>query len=96
MPVQRAPGLVAGNPRDLTARRWAAVAIAPALKELAGLTTDDGPWIYLSMAATSRTWDCTKWSAAVAASLWSAMPLHPHCSFEDLGNAVRKIYIDFE
>ena len=46
-------------------------------------------------AATSRTWGPTRWSAAAAISIVASdAGADPDCAFEDLGNAVRKVWID--
>jgi Patatin-like phospholipase len=70
--------------------------IAPALKELAGLTTDDGPWIYLSDGGHFENLGLYEMVRRRCRFIVvSDAGCDPQCSFEDLGNAVRKIYIDF-
>jgi hypothetical protein len=72
------------------------LSIAPALKELAGATTDDGPWIYLSDGGHFENLGLYEMVRRRCRFIVvSDAGCDPQCSFEDLGNAVRKIYIDF-
>jgi hypothetical protein len=86
-----------GNPRRgesvRSGPRWG---IAPALRELAGATTDDGPWIYLSDGGHFENLGLYEMVRRRCRFIVvSDAGCDPQCSFEDLGNAVRKIYIDF-
>lgn len=86
-----------GNPRRKYFGREGPVwSITPALKELAGATTDQGRWIYLSdgghfdnLGLYEMVRRRCRYIVVVDAGC------DPHGKFEDLGNAVRKIYIDF-
>ena len=87
-----------GSPRyGRDSRREAPTfSLTPALKELAGDTTDRSKWIYLSDGGHFENLGlyemvrrrCRKIVVSDAAC-------DPDCNFEDLGNAVRKIFIDF-
>jgi hypothetical protein len=86
-----------GNPKRATGLRsgprWG---ITPALKELAGATTDDGSWIYLSDGGHFENLGLYEMIRRRCRFIVvSDAGCDPKCSFEDLGNAVRKIYIDF-
>jgi hypothetical protein len=86
-----------GNPRRKTFKREGPrLGITPALKELAGATTDKGRWIYLSdgghfdnLGLYEMVRRRCRFIVAIDAGC------DPECKLEDLGNAVRKIYIDF-
>jgi hypothetical protein len=86
-----------GNPgRKFFNREGPVWGITPALKELAGATRDSGRWIYLSdgghfdnLGLYEMVRRMCRFIVVVDAGC------DPHCKFEDLGNAVRKIYIDF-
>jgi hypothetical protein len=86
-----------GNPkRPQSLRGGPRWGITPALKELAGATTDDGPWIYLSDGGHFENLGLYEMVRRRCRFIVvSDAGCDPHCSFEDLGNAVRKIYIDF-
>jgi hypothetical protein len=85
------------NPkRRASLRGGPRLSIAPALKELAGATTDDGPWIYLSDGGHFENLGLYEMVRRRCRFIVvSDAGCDPKCSFEDLGNAVRKIYIDF-
>lgn len=86
-----------GNPgRKFFNREGPVWGITPALKELAGATRDSGRWIYLSdgghfdnLGLYEMVRRTCRFIVVVDAGC------DPQCKFEDLGNAVRKIYIDF-
>ena len=86
-----------GNPRHRFFGREAPVwSITPALKELAGATTDRGRWIYLSdgghfdnLGLYEMVRRRCRFIVVVDAGC------DPDCKFEDLGSTARKIYIDF-
>ena len=86
-----------GNPRRKYFGREAPVwSITPALKELAGATTDQGRWIYLSdgghfdnLGLYEMVRRRCRFIVVVDAGC------DPDCKLEDLGNAARKIYLDF-
>jgi hypothetical protein len=86
-----------GNPKRRECLRGGPrLSIAPALKELAGATTDDGPWIYLSDGGHFENLGLYEMVRRRCRFIVvSDAGCDPTCSFEDLGNAVRKIYIDF-
>jgi Patatin-like phospholipase len=72
-----------------------ATAIAPLLQETFGLTTDDKPYVYLSdgghfenLGLYEMVRRRCRFIVVVDAGC------DPHFAFEDLGNALRKIYID--
>jgi len=70
--------------------------ITPALTELAGPTTDTGTWVYLSDGGHFENlgvYEMIRRRCRVI--VVSDAGCDPDCTFEDLGNAVRKIYIDF-
>ncbi len=86
-----------GNPRLKMFRRggpkWG---IVPALKELAGATTDQGNWIYLSDGGHFENLGLYEMVRRRCRFIVvSDAGCDPKATFEDLGNAVRKIYIDF-
>jgi Patatin-like phospholipase len=86
-----------GNPRTGTFRREGPVwGIVPALKELAGATTDQGNWIYLSDGGHFENLGLYEMVRRRCRFIVvSDAGCDPKATFEDLGNAVRKIYIDF-
>jgi hypothetical protein len=86
-----------GNPKyEKCVRSGPRWGIAPALKELAGATTDDGSWIYLSDGGHFENLGLYEMIRRRCRFIVvSDAGCDPDCSFEDLGNAVRKIYIDF-
>jgi len=86
-----------GNPSCKHYRREGPLwSITPALRELAGLTTDQGPWIYLS---DGGHFDNLGLYEMVRRRCRRIVVVDAGCDpdmkFEDLGNAVRKSYIDF-
>lgn len=85
------------NPKKRQTRRGGPLwGITPALKELAGATTDDGPWIYLSDGGHFENLGLYEMVRRRCRFIViSDAGCDPQCSFEDLGNAVRKIFIDF-
>jgi len=85
-----------GNPKRLSSRGGPLWGVTPALKELAGATTDDGPWVYLSDGGHFDNLGLYEMVRRRCRFIViSDAGCDPKCSFEDLGNAVRKIYIDF-
>jgi hypothetical protein len=86
-----------GNPKQPQYSRGEPLwGITPALKELAGATTDDGPWIYLSDGGHFENLGLYEMvRRRCRFIIVSDAGCDPKCAFEDLGNAVRKIYIDF-
>jgi Patatin-like phospholipase len=86
-----------GNPRKkhfpLEGPTWG---IVPALKELAGATTDEGEWVYLSDGGHFENLGLYEMIRRRCRFIViSDASCDPDCIFEDLGNATRKIYIDF-
>jgi hypothetical protein len=86
-----------GNPsRKCYGRESPFWSILPALKELAGATTDQGRWIYLS---DGGHFDNLGLYEMVRRRCRRIVVIDAGCDpdmkFEDLGNAVRKSYIDF-
>jgi hypothetical protein len=72
------------------------LSLSPALRELAGDTTDDSQWIYLSDGGHFENLGLYEMVRRRCRTIVvSDAGCDPTCSFEDLGNAVRKIYIDF-
>jgi hypothetical protein len=70
--------------------------IVPALKELAGATTDEGEWVYLSDGGHFENLGLYEMIRRRCRFIViSDASCDPDCTFEDLGNATRKIYIDF-
>jgi hypothetical protein len=85
-----------GNPKRRECRGGPRLSIMPALKELAGATTDEGPWVYLSDGGHFENLGLYEMVRRRCRFIVvSDAGCDPQCSFEDLGNAVRKIYIDF-
>ena len=69
--------------------------IVPLLEELAGQTTDQGRWVYLSDGGHFENlgiYEMIRRRCRVI--VVSDAACDPNCAFEDLGNAARKIYID--
>ena len=86
-----------GNPCKKTFGREGPVwSIVPALKELAGATTDQGNWIYLSDGGHFENLGLYEMIRRRCRFIVvSDAGCDPQATFADLGNAVRKIYIDF-
>ena len=71
------------------------ISIVPLLAELAGQTTDQGRWVYLSDGGHFENlgmYEMIRRRCRVI--VVSDAASDPECAFEDLGNAARKIYID--
>jgi hypothetical protein len=86
-----------GNPREkhfpLEGPTWG---IVPALKELAGATTDEGEWVYLSDGGHFENLGLYEMIRRRCRFIViSDASCDPDSTFEDLGNAIRKVYIDF-
>jgi hypothetical protein len=86
-----------GNPKEKHFRvegpTWG---IVPALKELAGATTDEGEWVYLSDGGHFENLGLYEMiRRRCRFVVISDASCDPDCTFEDLGNATRKVYIDF-
>jgi hypothetical protein len=72
------------------------LSLSPALRELTGDTTDDSQWIYLSDGGHFENLGLYEMIRRRCRMIVvSDAGCDPTFSFEDLGNAVRKIYIDF-
>ena len=87
-----------GNPTDESTchRDGPVFSLSPALRELAGDTTDDSPYIYLSDGGHFENLGLYEMvRRRCRFILVSDAGCDPTFSFEDLGNAVRKIFIDF-
>ena len=70
--------------------------LTPALRELGGDTTDKSKWIYLSDGGHFENLGLYEMVRRRCRTIVvSDAGCDPTCSFEDLGNAVRKIFIDF-
>lgn len=86
-----------GNPSCESYRREGPLwSITPALKELAGATTDKGRWIYLSDGGhfdNLGLYEMLRRRCRCIVVVDAGCD--PEMKFEDLGNAVRKSYIDF-
>jgi hypothetical protein len=86
-----------GNPaRRYFHREGPMFGITPAFAELAGATSDRGPWIYLSDGGhfdNLGLYEMVRRRCRFIVVIDSGCD--PKCKFEDLGNAVRKAYIDF-
>jgi hypothetical protein len=86
-----------GNPSRKYYRRGGPLwSITPALKELAGATTDQGRWIYLSDGGhfdNLGLYEMLRRRCRCIVVVDAGCD--PEMKFEDLGNAVRKSYIDF-
>jgi hypothetical protein len=85
-----------GNPRrESYHREGPTLSIVPILEELAGQTTDQGRWVYLSDGGHFENLGLYEMvRRRCRAIVISDAGCDPECAFEDLGNAVRKIYID--
>jgi hypothetical protein len=85
------------NPmRRLPGKDGPSLALAPALRELTGHTTDDAKWVYLSDGGHFENLGLYEMVRRRCRQIIVIdADADPECSFEDLGNAVRKIYIDF-
>jgi hypothetical protein len=85
-----------GNPKSgACGRDGPGLGITPALKELAGATTDTGKWIYLSDGGHFENLGVYEMIRRRCRFIVvSDAGCDPNFRFEDLGNAVRKIYID--
>jgi hypothetical protein len=85
-----------GNPaRAKYDREGPDFSIVPLLAELAGRTTDQGHWAYLSDGGHFENlgvYEMVRRRCRII--VVSDAGCDPGCTFEDLGNAVRKIYID--
>jgi hypothetical protein len=87
-----------GNPRDrVTYKREGPVfSLSPALRELAGETRDDFRYVYLSDGGHFENLGLYEMiRRRCRRIIVSDAGCDPHCTFEDLGNAVRKVFIDF-
>lgn len=86
-----------GNPRRKKCYRdGPRLGITPALKELAGATTDEGRWIYLSDGGhfdNLGLYEMVRRRCRFIVVIDAGCD--PEVKLEDLSNAVRKIYIDF-
>jgi hypothetical protein len=86
-----------GNPRF----RWfgkagPTLSLTPALKELAGATTDEGKWVYLSDGGHFENLGLYEMiRRRCRLIVVSDAGCDPQFTFEDLGNAARKVFIDF-
>ena len=86
-----------GSPRKKDFDREGPVfGITPALAELAGATSDEGKWIYLSDGGHFENLGLYEMVRRRCRFIVvSDAGCDPDFNFEDLGNAVRKIFIDF-
>lgn len=86
-----------GNPSTrVSAHEGPFWGIVPGLKELAGATSDEGKWIYLSDGGHFENLGLYEMVRRRCRFIVvSDAGCDPKATFEDLGNAVRKIYIDF-
>lgn len=86
-----------GNPRHAVyTREGPEFSLSPALRELAGDTTDRSKWIYLSDGGHFENLGLYEMVRRRCRKIVvSDAGCDPRASFEDLGNAVRKIFIDF-
>lgn len=86
-----------GNPQRQFFRREGPVfSLTPALKEIAGATTDTGSWIYLSDGGHFENLGVYEMVRRRCRFIVvSDAGCDPKCTFEDLGNAARKCFIDF-
>jgi Patatin-like phospholipase len=85
-----------GNPaRDTFDREGPDFSIVPLLEELAGQTTNEGRWVYLSDGGHFENLGVYEMvRRRCRAILVIDAGGDPECAFEELGNAVRRIYID--
>ena len=86
-----------GSPNKKTYNREGPTfSLSPALRELAGDTTDDSKWIYLSDGGHFENLGLYEMVRRRCRKIViSDAGCDPTANFEDLGNAVRKIFIDF-
>jgi hypothetical protein len=85
-----------GNPaRDSYGRSGPVPSIVAQLNELAGKTTDAGRWVYLSDGGHFENLGLYEMVRRRCRMIVvSDAGADPKCTFEDLGNAVRKVFID--
>jgi hypothetical protein len=90
-------GLWFGNPQS--ERRWQksepAISVAPLMRELLGLTTDRNPYVYLSDGGHYE--NLGLWEMVARRNRYiivSDAGCDPTYTFDDLGNAVRRIRLD--
>jgi hypothetical protein len=85
-----------GNPQGTSYRRQGPkFSIVPLLEELASQTTDRGRWVYLSDGGHFENLGLYEMiRRRCRLIVVSDAGQDPKCAIEDLGNAVRKIYID--
>lgn len=85
-----------GNPRGTSYRRQGPdFSIVPLLEELASQTTDHCRWVYLSDGGHFENLGLYEMVRRRCRMIVVSNAGHdPDCAIEDLGNAVRKIYID--
>ena len=85
-----------GNPRYRSYRREGPTfGLLPALEELAGATTDEGNWVYMSDGGHFENlglYEMVRRRCRII--VISDAGSDPDCAFEDLGNAVRKAFVD--
>jgi hypothetical protein len=86
-----------GSPkRSVYSREGPQFSLAPALKELTGDTTDRSSWIYMSDGGHFENLGLYEMiRRRCRAIVVSDASCDPECTFENLGNAVRKTFIDF-
>ena len=86
-----------GSPRTTTfSLEGPRFSLSPALRELAGDTTDASKWIYLTDGGHFENLGLYEMIRRRCRMIVvSDAGCDPHSTFEDLGNAVRKVYIDF-
>jgi hypothetical protein len=86
-----------GNPGKASyAREGPLLGITPALRELCGDTTDDSRWVYLSDGGHFENlglYEMIRRRCRII--LISDADCDPDFDFQDLGNAARKVFIDF-
>jgi len=85
-----------GNPSKQTyGREGPTLGIASAIRELAGATTDEGRWIYLSDGGHFENLGLYEMiRRRCRCIVVSDAGCDPDFTFEDLGNAARKVFID--
>jgi hypothetical protein len=85
-----------GNPsRNRYRMNGPASTISPLLRELAGQTNDDSDWVYLSDGGHFENLGVYEMiQRRCKVIVVSDAGQDPKCAFEDLSNAVRKVYID--
>jgi len=86
-----------GNPsKDKYTKPGPTLSLLPELKELAGATKDSSDWIYLSDGGHFENLGIYEMVRRRCRFIViSDAGCDPHCTFEDLGNAARKCFIDF-